>query len=139
MAGADKLMHARRRDRDPVLVVLDLFGDAHLHGCTSLPCPPVLTAPLPEGPGAGGLLATGQRSGSTSSSRSAAIPPCWTAYADKIPTAVTPLCRSPARKRRIAWCSGTHRTSRCASSCSGACPPRSDSGTQVRPRARHTC
>ena len=65
VARADKLVHTRWRDRDPVLVVLDLFGDAHLHGCTSLLALPVPAAPLPLGPGPGGYRgrqsAPGQR------------------------------------------------------------------------------
>ena len=41
------------------------------------------------------------------------------AYAAKIPSAVTPLCRSPARMPATASSSGTQATSRWASSCSG--------------------
>ena len=36
VAVADELVHARRGDRHPVLVVLDLAGDADLHRGTSL-------------------------------------------------------------------------------------------------------
>jgi hypothetical protein len=42
---ADELVHARRRDRHPVLVVLDLAGDAYLHRHTS--SSPRRVAPLP--------------------------------------------------------------------------------------------